>query len=270
MPIITISRGSSTMGKAVAEQVARKMNYRLISREVLLDASSRFNVPEIKLEKAIHDAPGMLERYRHNKQSYVAYIRSALLERVVDDNVVYHGLAGHLLLAGIPHVLKVRITADMEKRVAIVMQRDGIPAEEARARIEEDDKQRRKWTHSLYDQDPWDVSLYDLTICIDKLSVDDAVDFICRAASAEGFLSTEKSRRKTADMAVACRVKAALVDDFPNVGVTCEYGNVLIYIKGKDQPSPKLLKQLNRIRESMAGLNHLETHAGVAVPPDAV
>ena len=133
MPIITISRGSSTMGKAVAEQVARKMNYRLISREVLLDASSRFNVPEIKLEKAIHDAPGMLERYRHNKQSYVAYIRSALLERVVDDNVVYHGLAGHLLLAGIPHVLKVRITADMEKRVAIVMQRDGIPAEEARS-----------------------------------------------------------------------------------------------------------------------------------------
>lgn len=270
MPIITISRGSSTMGKVVAEQVARKLNYRLISREVLLDASSRFNVPEIKLEKAIHDAPGILERYRHNKQSYVAYIRSALVERVVDDNVVYHGLAGHLLLAGIPHLLKVRITADMEKRVAIVMKRDGIPAEEARSRIVEDDKQRRKWTHSLYDQDPWDVSLYDLTICIDKLSVDDAVEFICRAAATEGFQSTEKSRQKLADMAAACRVKAALVDDFPNVGVTCEYGNVLIYIKGRDQASPKLLKQLNQIRESMEGLNHLETHAGVAVPPDAV
>jgi len=270
MAIITISRGSSSMGKAVAEKVAQRMNYRLISREVLLDASSRFNVPEIKLEKAIHDAPGILDRYRHSKHSYVAYIRSALVERVVDDNVVYHGLAGHLLLVGIPHVLKVRITADMERRVAIVMQRDGISADEACLRIQEDDKQRRKWTHSLYNQDPWNISLYDLIICIDKLSVDDAVDFICRAAAAEGFQTTEKSRQKAADMAVACRVKAALVDDFPNVAVTCEYGNVLIYIKGRDQSSARLAKQLNRIRETMDGIHHIETHAGVAISPDAL
>ncbi len=270
MAIITISRGSSSMGKAVAEQTARQLNYRLISREVLLDAGSRFNVPEIKLEKAIHDAPGILERYRHSKQSYVAYIRSALVERVVDDNVVYHGLAGHLLLAGIPHVLKVRITAVMGKRIATVMQRDNISAAEARLRIEEDDRQRRKWTHSLYDQDPWDASLYDLTICIDKLTVDNAVDFICQAAAAEGFQATENNRRKAADMAVACRVKAALVDEFPHVGVTCEYGNVLIYIKGREQPAGRLVKQLNQIRESVEGIHHLETHAGVAIPPDAV
>ncbi len=270
MPIVTISRGSSTMGKVVAEQVAKKMNYRLISREVLLDASSRFNVPEIKLEKAIHDAPGILERYRHNKQSYVAYIRSALVERVVDDNVVYHGLAGHLLLKGIPHVLKVRITADMEKRVELVMQRDGIPADEARVRIQEDDKQRRKWTHSLYDQDPWDVSLYDLTICIDKLSVDNAVDFICRAAAAKGFQGTEKTHQQVADMAVACRVKAALVDDFPNVGVTCEYGNVLVYVKSREQTNTRLTKQLSRIRDSIEGIHHLETHAGATIPSEAV
>lgn len=270
MPIITISRGSSTMGKVVAEQVARQLDYRLISREVLLDAGSRFNVPEIKLEKAIHDAPGILERYRHNKQSYVAYIRSALIERVVDDKAVYHGLAGHLLLQGIPHLLKVRITADMEKRVEIVMRRDGIPAEEARARIREDDKQRRKWTHSLYDQDPWDASLYDLTICIDKLSVDNAVDFICRAAASEGFQATEKTLRQVADMAVACRVKAALVDDFPNVGVTCEYGNVLVYVKGKEQATARLTKRLNRIRESINGIHHLETHAGIVIPSETV
>ena len=258
------------MGKAVAEKVAEKLNYRLISREVLLDASSRFNVPEIKLEKAIHDAPGILERYRHSRQSYVAYIRSALVERVAEDNVVYHGLAGHLLLTGIPHVLKVRITADMARRVAIVMERDGIPAEEARARIEEDDRQRRKWTHTLYDQDPWDASLYDLVVCIDKLTIDHAVDFICRAAAAEGFQASEKARRKTADMVVACRVKAALVDEFPNIGVTCEYGNVLLYFKGREQMSGKLAKRLEKIRETTEGVHHLETHAGAAMPADAV
>jgi cytidylate kinase len=270
MSIITISRGSSSMGKAVAEQVAQKLNYQLISREVLLDASNRFNVPEIKLEKAIHDAPGILERYRHGKQSYVAYIRSALVERVIGDNVVYHGLAGHLLLKGIPHVLKVRINADLERRVAIVRQRDKIPAQDARTRILEDDKQRRKWTQSLYGQDPWDTSLYDLTICIDKLSIENAVDYICQAANTEGFKSSEKNIQKAKDMSVACRVKASLVEEFPNNSVTCEYGNVLIYMKGKDQMTGKLTKKLNHIRESISGIHHLETHAGIEPPPDAV
>lgn len=270
MCIITISRGSYSMGKTVAEKVAQQLKYRLISREVLLDASTRFNVPEIKLEKAIHDAPGILDRYRHGKQSYIAYIRSALFERVVEGNVVYHGLAGHLLLTGIPHVLKVRINANIERRIAIVMERDQISAPEARALIQEDDKQRRKWTQSLYGQDPWDSSLYDLTICIDKLSIEDAVHFICQAAASQRFRITDKNTQKVKDLAVACQVKAALVDDFPNFGVTCDYGNVLIYTRGKEQMSGKLIKKIDMIRSGIKGIHHLETHTCVELPPDAV
>lgn len=32
--------------------------------------------------------------------------------------------------------------------------------------------------HSLYGEDPWDTSLYDLIICIDNLPVDNAVDVL--------------------------------------------------------------------------------------------
>jgi len=270
MAIITISRGSSSMGKAVAEKVAERLNYAIISREVILDASHQFNIPEIKLEKAIHDAPGILERYRHSSHSYIAYFRAALTGRMAEDNIVYHGLAGHLLLKGMPNLLKVRINADMERRIQIVMARDGLSAPEAHARILADDKERRKWTKNLYGEDPWDSSLYDLTIRIDRLSVDNATDFICQAAEAEGFRSTDKSRQKAKDLALACRIKAELADEFPNTGVTCEYGNVLIYIKGKEQASGKLTKKLNAIRESTSGIHHLETHAGTAIPPDAV
>lgn len=270
MAIITISRGSSSMGKAVAEKVAERLNYTIISREVILDASQQFNIPEIKLEKAIHDAPGILERYSHSSHSYIAYFRAALTERIAGGNIVYHGLAGHLLLKGMPDVLKVRITADMERRIQIVMARDGITAPQAQARIIADDKERRKWTKNLYGEDPWDCSLYDLTLRIDQLSVDNAVDFICQAASADGFRPSDKSRQKAKDLALACRIKAELVDEFPSIGVTCEYGNVLIYIKGKDQAAGKLNKRLNAIREATSGIHHLETHAGVVFPPDAV
>ena len=56
----------------------------------------------------------------------------SLLQHVLKDNVVYHGLAGHYFLQDIPHVLKVRIIADIEDRVEEEeMKRENISAAEA-------------------------------------------------------------------------------------------------------------------------------------------
>ena len=61
MAIITISRGSYSKGKEVAEKVAKKLGYECLSREVVLEASNQYNISEIKMVKAIHDAPTILE-----------------------------------------------------------------------------------------------------------------------------------------------------------------------------------------------------------------
>ncbi|MEJ2224653.1 MAG: cytidylate kinase family protein, partial [Syntrophobacterales bacterium] len=75
MAIITISRGSYSRGKEVAEKVAARLGYECISRDVLLEASEQFHIPEIKLVRAIHDAPSILERFTHGKERYVSYIK---------------------------------------------------------------------------------------------------------------------------------------------------------------------------------------------------
>lgn len=258
------------MGKVVAEQVADRLGYRIISRDLLIEASERFNIPEIKLTRAIHDAPSVLERFRHGKQSYIAYIRAALAERICDDNVVYHGLAGHLLLKAIPGVLKVRITSDLQRRIVNEMKRESIDAQTAMETIGKDDQQRRKWTKSLHGVDPWDSNLYDLVIRIDTLSVDNAVEFICRAAECEGFRTTLQSRQKMKDLALACRIKAELVEDYPNIGVTCQYGNVIVYAKEKDQARARLPARLEKIRQNVSDIHNLEIHAPDPVPEEAV
>ena len=97
-PVITISRGSYSRGKEVAEKVASELGYECISRDILLEASEEFNIPELRLVRALHDAPSVLERFTHGRERYVSYIRKALLQRIRKDNVVYHGLAGHYFL----------------------------------------------------------------------------------------------------------------------------------------------------------------------------
>jgi cytidylate kinase len=270
MAIITISRGSYSKGKEVAEKVAERLGYECISREVLLDASSRFHIPEMKLVRAIHDAPSILSRFSHDRRVFISYIQSALTRRVQKDNAVYHGLAGHLLLKGIPHVLKVRIIADLADRVADEMAREGMGEDEARSMILKDDEERRRWTQSLYGVDPWDCQLYDFVLRIHRLTVADAVDFICQAAEREAFKTTPACQQKMDDLALACQVKAALINAFPDVAVTSEYGNVLVYTKKSDRSTHKLQKRAKELQSEIKEIKYFEVHPGGVFPPEAL
>ena len=270
MAIITISRGSYSKGKEVAEKVAARLGYRCLSREVILNASERYHIPEIKLIRAIHDAPSILERLGHSKSRFVAYYQSALTSNVQKDNVVYHGLAGNLLLKGVPHVLKVRIIADLADRVLSEMEHEGMPQQEAQTLILRDDEERRKWTQSLYGVDPYDSSLYDIVIHIDKFTVADAVDFISKAVGLKQFRTTRKSQQKMDDLALASQIKAALIDAYPGIAVTSDYGNVLIYTKAEDRLNRKLEEKARSLSEEIKGIKSLEVHPGRTIPPGAV
>ncbi len=106
MPVVTISRGTYSKGKEIAEKLAEKLGYECISRDIIIEASKEFNIPEVKLIRALHDAPSVLDRFTYGKERYIAYIRYALLDYVRKDNVVYHGLAGHFFPAGNSPCLK--------------------------------------------------------------------------------------------------------------------------------------------------------------------
>ena len=269
MAIVIISRGSYSQGKAVAEKVADRLGFECLSRDILLEASDQFNIPEIKLESAIKDAPSILDRFSHGKQSYIAYIQSALTQHLCRDNIVYHGLAGHVLLKGVSHVLKVRIIAESALRNAIVMKRERLEQREAAAWIEKLDDERRRWTRSLYGVDPWDPSLYDLLLKIPKYQVDDAVDLICRSVGMKQFETTKASQHAMEDLALACQVKAVLLDHHPNVAVSSTYGNVVVYCAG-DRHARKLRAEIKAVCTSIKGINHIEVHGGVTPPVSAV
>jgi len=270
MAIITISRGSYSKGKEVAERATERLGYRCISREVILEASGIYHIPEIKLVKAIHDAPSVLDRFGGGKLAYIAYYKSALARLVREDNVVYHGLAGHLLLKGVPHVLKVRIIADLADRVRDEMKRERINEQDARSMILKDDLERRKWTQSLYGADPWDSSLYDLVVHIDRFTVSNAVDFVCEAAALDQFRTTAESQQKMDDLALASQVKAALVNLSPDVAVASEYGNVLVFVKNDDRLARKVREKVKTLDSELEGVNNIEVHPGVPIPPGAV
>lgn len=254
MAIITISRGSYSKGKEIAEKVAQQLGYECIARRVLLEASEEFNVPEVMLVRAIHDAPSFFKYVSHSKERYIAFIQAEILKHFKKDNVVYHGIAGHFFVKDLSHGLKVRIIADLEDRVRLEMEREGISREEALRILMKDDEERIKWSKSLYGIDTRDSSLYDLVIHIQKFSAKNAVDMICQAASLEQFQTTPESQQNIDDLALAAQVKAALVDVKRDLQVSAKNG--MVFVKG-EAPRGKeqvLAQEIEEISKTITGV----------------
>lgn len=261
MAIITISRGSYSKGKEVAEKVSALLGYQCISREILLEASKEFNIPEIKLERALHDAPSILQRFTYGKERYLAYIAAELLERLRTDNIVYHGLAGQFLVRGISHVLKVRILTNMEDRVALEMEREHISREKAVARLTKDDQERRQWSLNLFGMDTWNPNLYDMVLYIKKLDIDNAAEIIANTARLEPFKATEQSQLALDNRLLAARVKAALVQSFPMVQTHASDGVVTVDARFNLTEEPGLANKIQVIAQQVPGVKQVRMHA---------
>jgi cytidylate kinase len=258
MAIITISRGSYSKGKEVAEKVAARLRYQCIAREVLLEASKEFDVSEVAMLQALSDAPTIMERLTYRKEKIVVFFQAALLKHLQRDNVVYHGLAGHFFIRGVSHGLKVRIIADMEDRVRLEVEREGVSEEEALAAIKKRDEARRKWSRHLYGIDTWDSSLYDLVIRVRKITVDDAVDIICHTAGLGTFRTTPKSQNDMDDLVIGAQVKASLIALKPDVQVICKDGNVVVGTKSTLVQEDELFGQMVASAKEIQGVKSVE------------
>jgi len=75
--------------------------------------------------------------------------------------------------------LHVRIIAPFEKRVAYVMQREGVDRHAAESRIHRKDHERASYLEREYHRKPEDAQLYDLVLNTSLLDLESAVDIIC-------------------------------------------------------------------------------------------
>lgn len=260
MSIITISRGSYSRGKDVAEKLAQRLGYECISREIILEASESFNIPELKLVRALHDAPTILERFTSGRERFISFFRATLLKHLQRDNVVFHGLASHLFLQQFPNVLKIRISANIEDRVHEEMIRESISADEARMVLVNDDAERRKWSHQLFGQDPWNPQLYDMILHIGNMSVDEAVEVIVHTVQQPCFRSTPERLRMLADEALAAQVEASLEKVFPSAMVEAGNGHVFVNVRGSHADEKSIVEKVLRLAEKVDGVKDIKVY----------
>jgi cytidylate kinase len=211
MSIVTISRGSLSGGQELAERVAERLGYRCVSREVLLEAAARYGVPEPKLFELFEKKPSFWEWLTRSRERYLVFVQAAMCEFAQDGKLVYHGQAGQQLLAGVGHVLKVRLITPIERRVRVAMEQRRLNHEAATKHIQRIDDERYHRMRELFDVDWRDPGLYDLVVNLEHMSLDSAVEAVVSLAQRTDFQPTAASTKALADLTVAVRVKATLL-----------------------------------------------------------
>jgi cytidylate kinase len=269
MPIITIYQGASGEGQELAQSVAESLGYRCVGREILVEASRRYGIPEAKINQVLEKDPHWWERLVGDLRPYRIALQAALCELAQDGKVVYHGHLGHELLSGIGHVLRVLLTAPIEYRVEQVRSRQGLTETAALQYIEQVDKARGRRLMQMFGADWRDSNRYDLILNMGTMSRQGAKRLITEAAMLEEYQPTPASVQAFDDLALESRVHATLFAS-PDIGgsgleVHAEGGHV--YVKGR--VAQGLDDELVGIVKGVPGVSKVTTDI-YSVPPEGL
>jgi cytidylate kinase len=206
LAIITISRGTLSGGRALAECLGSRLEYPVVGREVLQEAAEAMGFAEETFRGKFETTPGLWGRLTKARKDYVLAVQTVLAERCVEGDLIYHGLSGQHLLKGLPGVFKARLIAPMKTRVMALLETHPMmtPAQ-AEASIRDVDQDRSRWVKILYDADVHDSSVYDLTLNLETHTIQSACSTIEKALSLARYQVTEEVKAEISVFAAECR-----------------------------------------------------------------
>ena len=260
MAIITISRGTYGGGKQLAVLLGERLGYRTVSRELLYErARDVYGVTKAQLQEVTDRTPSMVDPKAKRRATWMlTCVQASLCELLAEDDVVYHGRAGHLFFTGISHVLRVRFIAPRPVRIKMAQERERITEFEASRKIDQVDAERLRWTRFFYGVDWGDPALYDIVLNLEDLTVEDAADTLACLARLPSFQATEESRRLLHNLCLTSKVKAHLGGDPELAGVDLEISADDGRVRVAGILAEKYLARITQIVEALPGVKKLE------------
>ena len=268
MPIITIYQGASGEGQDLAQSVADALGFRCVGREVLVEASRRYGVPEAKLSDIVEKGPHWWERLLQDLRPYRIALQAALCELVDDGKLVYHGHLGHELLPAIGHVLKALLTAPIEFRIEQVRQRQNLSETVARRYIADVDQARSRRLMEMFGTDWRDPNRYDLILNMGKMSREGAKHVIIEAAKLDEYQPTAASNQAFNELSLGSRVYATLFASTEISGTALEVradrGRIHVTGRVNEGAEERVVSLVRQVR----GVTEVTTEV-FSVPPEA-
>lgn len=214
MPVIAMTSEMGSLGKDVALQLAQTLGLAVMRHEVIERVADSMNLPKSLISRLREGKAGLVERLTTDHRSVALYTADELFALADRGNVVLRGWGATCLLRPVPHVVCVRVTRSLAKRVEWLMSHlETDDAQFAEAEIRRSDRAHAARMNELFDVTWGDPVLYDIVLNTDRVSIDSCVEQIRELCGRSEFAETPESHALLDNMALETRVRVALKEN---------------------------------------------------------
>jgi two-component system response regulator CpxR len=264
MPIITIfSGGFCQEGPVVQEVIARTGLRQITDDEVVAEASRRSTMAENKIKRALSSKTSVFNKFTLEKERSLAYIKLAVADLITTDNALITCFSGQLIPRSVSHILRVCLIAPKKYQISAAAEQQGLSEKDAARLVQRRAEDCSFWINTLFsNSDPWDPTLYDIVIPVDKMPVQDAAALIADNAGKDIIQPTADSKQALQDFRLAAETEAALVREGHTVAVSAKNGAITLTINKHVLMLNRLQEELKSIAEPIDGVKSVETKIG--------
>ena len=183
--VITISRQAGSGGRALGAQLAERLGFEFVDRQILellvkntgarerligsLDERTRSGI-DLWVE-------GVLTQRYIDREEYAHWLARTINVLAENGNCVILGRAGNVIL-GQRGGLHVRVVAPKQVRIASLVNYDALSLQDARKRVETLDEERRRFYRDSFNADIDNALDYNLIINTGRVNLPTALDLI--------------------------------------------------------------------------------------------
>ena len=215
MAVLTISRQVAAFGDEIAAATAAKIGYRFVTRTDIERRIVELGFPAEKLRRYDEKRPGFFASLTKDRDEYLDYLQTAILENAADGNVILIGRGSFIILEDLPNHLAFRFIAPDEIRLERLKREFNWNDRQALKRIQESDSNRLGFHKSFFNYDSTNPALFHLVINTGMLDVESAAVMI--AETVKSTITPEKEaagQRRVDDLLIGQRIVNMLVFDY--------------------------------------------------------
>jgi CheY-like chemotaxis protein len=264
MSVIAIFSGRYCSADAVIQDVIDSTGHRLITDDQLVKkAADASGIQESKIRRAFSARTSVFNTFTHEKECSIACLRKALAVELEKTPALVNGFCGLLVPQTVSHVMRVCIIAEMPYRLEQAETIVGLSRKEALKQIHAADADSSAWTDALFSvKDPWDASLYDMVIPMNRMDVARAGTLIEENLIKDAVRRTSASSQAQKDFLLAAAVEMELCRAGHDVSVTAENGAVVLTINKQVLMLARLEEELKAIAGALPGVASVSTKVG--------
>ena len=194
--VITNSRQFGTGGHEIGAELARRLQVKLLDKQILNEVAKRNRVVEEAMEKIETRNPLWRDDFTNFYQTYMSKVEydgaehdqtshelfdaqaEAIRKIASKESCIIVGRCGFHIFADHPNSLKIFIHSSEDCRKRRIAEKYGLDMRDAAAMVVDNDYSRELYTKTFTGKDWTDARNYDISIDVRKFGINGAVDFL--------------------------------------------------------------------------------------------